>query len=113
MNPTCLTLENVRHYSATAYSCFRFTFRHAGLGAPGGDIVSSAKDLVRWLYLLTHGGLNEAGERVLDEQVLKEAMSPHAVTWPQDGDEPLSSTSENYGYGWYTGHYKGSLNKFC
>jgi len=87
-------------------------YRNSGLGAPSGDVVSNAKDLAKWLYVLTHRGLNEEGEQVLDEQVLKETMSPHAITdFPQSGDEPFIQTSETYGYGWYTGFYKGQSCK--
>jgi len=87
-------------------------FKNSGLGAPSGDIVSNAKDLTKWLHVLTHNGLNENGERVLSEEVFKETMSPHAITGPQTGNEPFIQTSETYGYGWYTGFYKGYRTVF-
>jgi hypothetical protein len=83
-------------------------FKHSGLGGPSGSIVSSARDLTKWLHMLTHDGLNEAGQRVVNESVIVNTMTPHVVTYPADlTNEPLTSTVENYGLGWNTGFYNG------
>jgi CubicO group peptidase (beta-lactamase class C family) len=83
-------------------------FKHSGLGGPSGSIVSSGRDLAKWLYMLTHGGLNEAGQRVIDESVVVNTMSPHIVSNPTDiSVQPIKGVTENYGLGWYTGFYNG------
>jgi hypothetical protein len=83
--------------------------RHIDIGGPGCCVVSSAADLVHWLYTMTHGGLNEAGERVLDEQVVRDVMSPQSIRSVQPGFQPFTFISENYGFGWDTGFYQGNV----
>ena len=52
-----------------------------------GSIFTTASDMGKWLSMHTNGGVNEKGERLLSEALLKESYSP------QPG-------SEKYGLGW-------------
>lgn len=82
-------------------------YRNAGPGGPTGTIVSSAKDLAKWLLMLTKSGLNEQGNVVIDSDVIKDTMQPHVVSHSPPGEEPFNYTSDTYGMGWFTGYFMG------
>jgi CubicO group peptidase (beta-lactamase class C family) len=64
--------------------------------APAGAVVSSARDLGRWLRFLTSGGTID-GKRILSEVTLREITRPHVAV-----SEKLS-----YGLGWVNYHWNG------
>jgi hypothetical protein len=57
--------------------------------------------------MLVHRGVNEAGERVVDEQVIDQIMTPINVMYVVDGPEPFVRVTDNYALGWYSGIYRG------
>ncbi|NYH55404.1 CubicO group peptidase (beta-lactamase class C family) [Nocardiopsis arvandica] len=54
-----------------------------------GGVVSSARDMARWLWMNDNGGLSPTGERVLGEESVEEMHRPQG---PEGAD---------YGFGWY------------
>jgi len=78
------------------------------LGGPAATtIVTSARDLAKWLYLLTHEGRNEAGEQVIDADVIKATMTPTSIFRQQQQISIFEMMDETYGLGWYLRYNEG------
>ncbi len=72
--------------------------------APAGAMVSSVRDLSRWVRLFLNDGKAE-GKTVLAERLIGELQTPQIVfsMLPSDGENLMTA----YGLGWFLGCYRG------
>jgi CubicO group peptidase (beta-lactamase class C family) len=79
--------------------------------APAGSILSSVRDMSRWLQLMLNEGELE-GKRILSKDVVAEVWEPNII-YPQspDSKELFPSTHfSTYGLGWGLRDYRGRFN---
>jgi CubicO group peptidase (beta-lactamase class C family) len=79
--------------------------------APAGSILSSARDMTRWLALMLDEGEIDS-KRILSKEVVAEVWKPNII-YPQspDSKELFPSTHfSTYGLGWGLRDYRGRLN---
>lgn len=67
-----------------------------GVMAPAGSIASTARDMARWLRMLTGGGVLD-GKRVVSEAMLRELTAPHIAI----------DAARSYALGWVVYDWKG------
>eukprot|EP01012_Entosiphon_sulcatum_P033987 TRINITY_DN43048_c0_g1_i1.p1 TRINITY_DN43048_c0_g1~~TRINITY_DN43048_c0_g1_i1.p1 ORF type:complete len:565 (+),score=71.15 TRINITY_DN43048_c0_g1_i1:30-1697(+) len=76
---------------------------------PAGCILSSARDMARYLQLHLNGGTTAEGKRIVSAMSLGQTHAP-AVVFPYGLDLPLFPpllTLDLYGMGWWVGQYRG------
>lgn len=75
--------------------------------APAGGIISSAKDMARWLLIWTNQGKID-GKEIIGSALFHEAISSQMVV---NANLPTRYTPDNYffnyGFGWYISSYRG------
>ncbi|KZV68085.1 beta-lactamase/transpeptidase-like protein [Peniophora sp. CONT] len=76
------------------------------LGAGPGGVIASAHDLVKWVRMLLHGGVNpETGEVIIPKAVFEAVTTAHVIS---DGVGTAEKSIVGYGLGWrrlsYHGH---------
>jgi CubicO group peptidase (beta-lactamase class C family) len=79
--------------------------------APAGSILSSARDMTRWLALMLNEGELDS-KRILSKEVVAEVWKPNII-YPQspDSKELFPSTHfSTYGLGWGLRDYRGRFN---
>ncbi len=90
-----------------AHSDFSYRLSERGSAdamAPAGAVVSTVRDLSRWVRFFLNGG--KAGEKtVLAERLIGEMLTPQIVfgMLPSDGENLMTA----YGLGWFIGCYRG------
>ncbi|KAK7496386.1 hypothetical protein BaRGS_00012308 [Batillaria attramentaria] len=71
-----------------------------------GALATSADDMTRWMQFLLNKGVSAGGQRILDPKTLATIMTSH-VSLTHTFDVPVEDVVKGYGFGWYTGSYRG------
>nr|KAG5706207.1 hypothetical protein BaRGS_019534 [Batillaria attramentaria] len=84
----------------------RGEFISADQAEASGALATSADDMTRWMQFLLNKGVSAGGQRILDPKALATIMTSH-VSLTHTFDVPVEDVVKGYGFGWYTGSYRG------
>ena len=93
-----------------------FFHRRWGLLAGSGAVITSAKDMTKWMNFHLSGGQNEEGVEIMQNEHLKEVHAPRFRIDPTSDKDtrkptfPVTASSDIYAHGLRRGFYRGGFN---